>query len=403
MKYFVYSLIALLQIGFLCNAAQVGFYKVGYVVNIPNNSSSYYSVALQPDGKIVAVGGTDDNNGLIARFNPDGKLDESFNAAGTPGYIDNLPDDSSIYRSVTLDSQGRIILVGQTDLNNNDSNGIIVRLKSDGTLDDTFNNTGFINTEEDYFSFSYYSVAVDRQDKIIVVGVAELMNEGYNGFIARFNTDGSLDTTTFNTGSVNGGPGYINADGVINSFGYYAVAINSQGSIIVVGETDLDLVGNNSNGIIARFSSSGILDTTTFNTGSVNGGPGYINIRGATNSRAYFAVAINAQEKIIAAGITNDTNGVIVRFNPDGSLDQTFNNGAGFITNVPNTSEQYYSVALQPDGKIVAVGGAELNGGVDGLIARFLSKGVLDAESNWNLQNFRESNNINNVSIALLG
>jgi hypothetical protein len=80
MKHFVYSLITLLQIGFLCNA-QVGFNKVGYVVNIPNNSLFYNSVALQPDGKIVAVGGTDRNdfNGLIARFLPNGVLDAESN------------------------------------------------------------------------------------------------------------------------------------------------------------------------------------------------------------------------------------------------------------------------------------------------------------------------------------
>ena len=75
-------------------------------------------------------------------------------------------------------------------------------------------------------------------------------------------------------------------------------------------------------------------------------------------------------------------------------------NKVGYVTNIPNDSFMYYSVAVQPDGKIVAVGQTN---NLDGLIGRFNANGDLDAESNWNLQNFREYAKNNNIPIALLG
>ena len=140
MKRFVYSLITLLQVGFLCNAAQVGFNRVGYVANVPDGSFAYNSVVLQADGKIVAVGTTDEDgngntNGLIARFNADGTLDTDFNEGGingAPGYINQAGNtNASAYFSVVIDDNDKIVVVGQT----NDDNGLIARFNDDGNLD----------------------------------------------------------------------------------------------------------------------------------------------------------------------------------------------------------------------------------------------------------------------------
>lgn len=262
MKHFLYSLIALLQISFFSNTAQVGFNKVGYVTNIPNDSALYYSVAV--------------------------------------------------------DSQGRIIVVGRTDFNNNNDDGLIARFNTDGTLDTTFNGTGFINIEGATNSSVYNSVAIDNNGKIIVVGKAD----DNNGLIARFNTNGTLDATFNGTGFITNVP---------DSLIYLSVAVDNNGKILAVGQND-------------------------------------------------------------------DFNGLIVRFNTNGTLDTTFN-GTGFIANVLNNSSYYSAVAIDSQGRIMAVGETDNS---DGILVRFLSNGVLDAESNWNLKNFRESKNINNVSIGLL-
>jgi uncharacterized delta-60 repeat protein len=442
MKHFVYSLITLLQVGFLCNAAQVGFNKVGYVTNVPNNSSIYRSVAVQPaDGKIVVVGQTDDDNGLIARFNADGALDSTFNN-GT-GFINTEGGTISFaYHSVAVQPDGKIVAVGLTD----NSGRLIARFTSLGALDATFNAPhGFINIEGDTNSFAYYSVAVQPDGKIVAVGQTDWDNDdNANGLIARFTSLGALDTT-FNNGAgfitnvpntsqqynsvalqpdgkivavgitdgndPNGLIARFNTDGNLdntfgtngvvtnipnNSFGYYSVAVQADGKIVVVGTTDED--AGDRNGLIARFTSLGGLDTT-FN------GTGFINADLPTNSNSYYSVAIQADGKIVAVGRTNNGNGLIARFTSLGELDATFNAPHGFINIIEGDTNAfaYYSVALQPDGKIVAVGEGDQNDDVYGLIARFLPNGVLDAESKSNLKSFREYAKNNNISIALLG
>lgn len=135
---------------------------------------------------------------------------------------------------------------------------------------------------------------------------------------------------------------------------------------------------------------------------------GYINQEGGTNSSLYQSVALDRNNKILVVGQTdnnnNEINGLIVRYNANGSLDTTFNKTGYINLAQPTNSSEYYSVVFDGNHKICAVGQTKAQ--VDdrhGLIARYLSNGVLDAESNWNLQNFRESNNINKISIGLLG
>ena len=445
----LYSFLVLLIVVPVCQAAQVGFNKVGYInANLPTNSLSYNSVAIQTDGKIVVVGLTDDGDGLIARYNKDGTLDRTFNGTGFVNAND--PTDSEFYYSVALQADGKVVVVGQTDFPNN---GLIARYNTDGTLDtQTFNTAGvnggagFINQEGDTNSSTYNSVAIQADGKIVVVGQTDADEGGdRNGLIARYNTDGTLDTQTFNTA---GTPGYINVEGNTNSEFYYSVAIQHDGKIVVVGQTD------EFRGLIARYNTDGTLDTQTFNTA---GTPGFINDNQQTDSESYYLVAIQADGKIVVVGRTDDGNGLIARYNTDGTLDtQTFNFPNGFINanlptnslsynsvairtdgkivvvgmtddpfnglialyntdgtldrtfNEPNgfvnqeggtNSSQYVSVALQPDGKIVVVGQTDDD---NGLIARYLSNGVFDAESNWNLKNYRESAQINNTSISLL-
>ena len=125
MKKFLYRVIVLLIFLPLYGAAQVGFNKGGYVTNVPNNSFIYRSVALQPDGKIVAVGITDDLNGLIARFNPDGSLDKVFDTI-------NLAE----YNQVAIDDDGKIVAVGAVVTGDElTTDSLIARFLPNGVLD----------------------------------------------------------------------------------------------------------------------------------------------------------------------------------------------------------------------------------------------------------------------------
>ena len=436
MKHFVYSLITLLQVGFLCNAAQVGFNKVGYITSEPfPNSFVYISSVIDAQGRIIAVGLTsvinDDSHGLIVRYKEDGSLDTTFNGTGFINTENGT--DSSIYYSVALDVQGRIVVAGQTDntLNNGNKNGLIARYNENGSLDTTFNNgAGFI-TNVPNNSNTYNSVAVDNQGRILVVG----RTDDNNAFIARFNQNGTALDNNFGTNGV-----VTNVPN--NSFIYYSVALDVQGRIVVAGQTDS--VNDDSHGLIVRYKEDGSLDTT------FNNGTGFINTENGTNSSIYYSVALDVQGRIVTVGQTDfeldldeESYGLIVRHNENGSLDTTFN-GTGFIISKAINSFHYISLVIDTQGRIVVAGQTNNNGALiarfksdgtldtyfnqisaqsynkvlidnnkiivvgyndqnHGLIARYLSNGVLDTESNWNTNNYRESANINNISIGLLG
>ena len=434
-------------------AAQVGFNLVGYINQEGGtNSSLYQSVALDRNNKILVVGQTDGNdfNGLIARYNENGTLDTTFNAGsvnGGPGYINIEGDTNSrIYYSVAVDRNNKIVAVGRTD----NSNGLIARYNENGTLDTATFNTGsvdgapgFINTDTQTSADFYYAVVIDRNNKILVVGQTFDMNGDRNGLIARYLENGTLDTLNFNAQD-----GFINVEDGTNSYVYYSVVIDKNNKIVVVGQTifpnadrcgliarynengELDttfnvtgyrntnetgaanyysvvidennkivVVGqttNDGDGVIARYHENGELDTT-FN------GTGYSNQAGIHNVRRYYGVMIDSNNKIVAVGSTNTNNGLIVRYNANGSLDTTFNKTGYINLAQPTNSSEYYSVVFDGNHKICAVGQtkAQVND-QHGSIARYLSNGVLDADSNWNSQSFRESAQINNTPIGIM-
>jgi uncharacterized delta-60 repeat protein len=275
---------------------------------------------------------------------------------------------------VIIDSNNNILVGGQTDT----PAGLIVKYDKNGALDTTFNTT--INTAQPNV-LEYYSVAFDKDNKIVAVGTTNDLD----GLIVRYNQGGSLDGT-FN------GTGFIGPNQPTNSETYYNFTIDSNNKIIAVG------ANIQSNGLIARYNQNGTLDTTFNGTGFINGDQ-------LINPDSYHSVVIDRNNKIVAVGQTNDNNGLIVRYHENGTLDtKNFNFPHGYINTEDGTdSLRYYSVAIQTDGKIVLVGHTDLdNLDSNGLIARYLSNGVLDAESNWNSQNFRESAQINNLSIGLL-
>lgn len=353
------------------------------------------------------------------------------------------------YRSIAIDQNNKIIVVGQTNRSNLYS-GLIARYNQDGTLDTTFNphsingGPGYINQETDMYSAIYYSAVIDDQGRIIVAGEAQtpIPNQlvtAQKQLIARYLPTGVLDQTfgdsvqtpgytNLNSGVFYGcaldaqgkiilvgqgslGTGVVvrySKDGILenttfsqngfSSLQYNSVAVDNQGRIIAVGKTPFDLNRNMvTDGLIVRFNSNGTLDTNFNNTGFINAG-------NDTNSSEYFSVVIDKQNKIILAGTTqpdpnnnNNRYGLIVRLNDNGSLDTTFNQ-TGFI-NTENgiKANDYYSVAIDNQNKIIAAGRtADVNLVQYGLIVRFNHNGTLDTTLNGT--GFINTNNASNSS-----
>lgn len=298
-----------------------------------------FSIAQQLNDKIILVGSFEllDKKNIIS-LNIDGSIDEDFNVG--------LGFNLSVY-TVALQSDGKIIVGGDFfEYNDLPSNGT-ARLNIDGSLDESF------VTESGFDGFVFSSI-LQPDGKILVGGDFKRFNRIPQNYIARLNSDGSLDESfVIDKGF----------DGSVNT-----IVLQTDGKILVGGDFF------SYNGVrrdnIARLNSDGSLDES-FNTGT-----GF-----DMDSLGVFSLVIQPDSKIIVGGNFYSFNGSsrnnILRLNSDGSLDESFEIGVGF-------SETYlwnvvYSIALQPDGKII-VGGQfdSYNGKISNRLIRLNSDGSID-------------------------
>jgi uncharacterized delta-60 repeat protein len=320
-------------------------------------------VAIQSDGKIVVAGFTSAGGGkfAVARFNTDGTLDPTFNPspAPQPGTVSTQVDNGSAQgQAVAIQSDGKIVVAGIG------GGGFgVARFTTGGILDPTFNGgvqAGTASTSIDNIvSAQGHAVAIQSDGKIVVAG--RVLEAGAFKFaVARFNTDGTLDATGFNSSGIQHGTVSTFVDGGASATGE-AVAIQTDGKIVVAGFS-FDAFGNENFGV-ARFLSSGTLDPSFNQFGTQPGTASTpIDNIGNTSNEAY-GVAIQTNGKIVLVGTVFDTGELgVARYNTDGTLDTTFNpagNLAGTVSITIDNSQnddEARGVAIQTDGKIV-VGG----------------------------------------------
>ena len=156
-----------------------------------------YDMKVQSDGKIIAAGGftsySGSTNSGIVRINPNGTKDTTFNVgAGSTGAINQL----------ALQSDGKIIAIGATTAYSGSANAGIVRINTNGTKDTTFNPGSGFNTT------SVLAIGIQSTGKIIVGGNFALYSGSSSPYIVRINTDGTKDTT-FNVGVGFGANGVV--------------------------------------------------------------------------------------------------------------------------------------------------------------------------------------------------
>ncbi|MEL0127418.1 MAG: S8 family serine peptidase, partial [Actinomycetota bacterium] len=214
----------------LAQVASDGALDTAFTTNLGTGfNARVRSVAVQPDGKIVAAGSFTTVNGRavnrIARLNADGTLDADF-AANVGTGLDGAG------RSVTLQSDGKIIVAGAFTSVNGTAINHIARFNSDGSLD-----TDFATNVGTGFSAETRGIAVQSDGKIIVVGDFKFVDGAISKRIARLNADGTPDTDfTTNIG---------------DGFGTQStrmVIVQPDGKIIAGGQTTT-VDGTASNGI----------------------------------------------------------------------------------------------------------------------------------------------------------
>ena len=319
---------------------------------------------------------------LTAKTDAIGVLDTSFNSVGY--VVDSNTSGGDSYdegKAVAIDAQGRIVVTGMSVNDNSNGDMVVWRYNSDGTLDQTFNGTGYV-ISSDLLGVAEddegMAVAVDANGKIVVAGFS---NNGSNDdmVIWRYNTDGTVDTSFNNIG-------YVFHDGAAGGNGYdyaNALALDANGKIVVAGVSE-DSTGHLEM-TIWRYNSDGSLDTTFGGDGNVS----HIGAAGGTGSDYGYGVAIDANGKIVVTGSSKNGSGytdlAIWRYNSDGSLDTSFN-GSGHTTrdNIAGgfKNDEGHAVTFQ-DSKIVVTGfSVNSNDNKDMFICRYLHDGSLDTSYN---------------------
>jgi len=326
------------------------FNTTGKVITaIGNNNDVAFSVSMQTDGKIVAVGNSKSGayDFAITRYNSNGSVDNTFGVNGTAITDIGGSNNHALYGAVR--PSGKIVAAGRAYMGvGTEDDFAVAQYNSDGTLDPNFGTGGTVTTAIGTGDNEGWGMALASDGKIVVAGWAYIaLPYGFDKdfAVARYDSFGVLDNA-FGTN------GIVTTDYDTTAEEAHDVKIESAGKIIVAGEININ---GESDFMVARYATDGALDISFSNDGKVATSFG---------SNAYaFSIALQSDGKIIVAGYKGDLpNGdfALIRYNKDGTVDSTFGVNGIVITDINGSDDRCYAVALQADGKIVASGYASI-------------------------------------------
>lgn len=335
-----------------------GFFGVGAGIT---------ALALQPDGRILAAGfalnttdGRFDNDFALARYTPNGNLDPSFGVGGL--VVTDFSGLEDWATSIAVQPDGKVIVAGSSTGNTFSSDFALARYLPNGRLDTTFDGDGRATTEFFGFADQANAVALQRDGRIVVAGFATGADVDSDIALARYTVGGALDQSFDGDGraitDLSTGP-TDSANGI---------AIESDGRIVVAGA--VGNVDNLADFAVVRYTTSGAPDL-----GFGIGGSVITDIGNAPNGAN--AVAIQPDGRIIVAGsgtpaLQSASEFALARYLDDGTLDLRFGDGGIATTDFSNSLGSTASgVAIQPDGRIVAVGSTTTATLGDFAVARF--------------------------------
>jgi uncharacterized delta-60 repeat protein len=323
-------------------------------VVLDNTHPGANAVVVQSDGKVVEAGLANYGGQAVlslARFNANGTPDTTF---GYFGGLTQVLGVNGIVGRVALQSDGKILVSAES----NDQTfihavSILNRYLPNGQLDPSFGSGGEVTIP---FTGTDTPIGIVVQaDGEIVTGDSQIVPAPFGALpspvlqLARFNTNGSLDTNYGVNGIVSKPQAHLNSI-------FTAMALEPDGRVVVIGNAADGAV------LIDRFTSAGALDGTVFATTGLGG---------VTD------VATQADGKIV---VSRDRGSVAVtRFNLDGTIDSNFGTNGSTVTGQPLTFFHYDHLLVQADGKIVVSGSENPEiGDFTFLLARFNADGSFD-------------------------
>jgi len=364
-------------------AADTSFGVNGGVSAVLPVSFRANAMAVQPDGKIVVAGSTDNAlfgaNALIdmalARFDADGNLDTGFGNGGV--VITDVFGNEDRATAVTILPDGRILTGGwaatfgfpvQFEF-------VLARYLPDGQRDPSFGVNGLQIT--DFFgSWDFLkALAVQPDGKIVAVGEVKFspMVTPFNLFmsvgLARYLPDGQLDLAFGEGGKVH--TEFFDDQGAVQSASAQAVALQDDGKIVITGHTIIGNQFQNRNVILVRYLPDGSLDPHFGDGGRVNTDLGTANDFGTS-------VLVQPDGRIVVAGehatidgfgtVSDNRNFLVLRYRANGAGDRSFGTEGAVITEFSPGFDSASSILRQTDGKLIAAGSA--SGGFG--LARYL-------------------------------
>jgi uncharacterized delta-60 repeat protein len=294
---------------------------------------------LLPDGKILIAGSVYNQLGIsnrgITRINNDGTLDTSFESYPNGGATFG---DSDV-RDIQLQSDGKLIVVGDFDFYNGTAVENIIRLFPDGTLDPSFNAPEF---DDDIFTLE-----ILPDNSIFVGGPFDEIDNNTQRFLAKLDANGGLDTSFQ--------PNITTSFRVVED-----IQALSDGKLIVAG--NFTTVEFEPIKYIARLNADGSLDSDFFS--------------GLSAGQRVREIYLRENGSLLFGGdfktFQQSDRGYLAQTDANGILDASFNPGVG-------ANDRIDRIVIQPDGKIIAVGQfQEFNGFTRFGIVRLFSDGTVD-------------------------
>jgi uncharacterized delta-60 repeat protein len=366
-------------------------------------------VLIQPDGKIV-VAGHAESDFAAARFHPDGTLDTSFSGDGMTSFDFGWDQTDKCFDAV-LQADGKLVMVGGTEgITFHDEDFALARLHINGSLDDSFDGDGKVQTGFGDFYDRAYAVAIQPSDlRIVVVGQGSLA-PGQGRAARYYSSDGSLDDSFDGDGKMNlpliAHDAAVNTAGKITLIGIdptsvaRALRLNSNGSLDPEWQGDGDVIVDHD--IQERPSLSLLADGRVLTV--VPKGTncwlrqywahGYLDLGGlqavAFNDATFPAgshetahdMAVLPDGKVVLAGEVStsgytETDFALTRLLADGRLDASFGVRGRVALSLGNF-DFGRAMVVQSDGKIVVGGYTGSGNAVNFMIARFHANGSAD-------------------------
>ncbi|WP_378103666.1 hypothetical protein [Chryseobacterium sp. sg2396] len=288
----------------------------------------------------------------------DGSLDTTFGSAGK--VLTSVNPGADIAYGVTIQPDGKILVAGTTNNSTTGKDFLCLRYNTNGTLDTTFGNAGIFTSDLQFGSDDVvYSIALQSDGKIVLAGFSD-DGSNKNAALMRLNSNGTIDNAF-------GTSGKTITDFITNrSDEIKVVKINPLSGTIVVGGKS-GITNTSTSMIIARYTSTGILDTTFGNAG-ISTISNSSTIGAGTYSPVIEDLVIKSNGKITAVGwyeqqgLMWSADSYTCRLNSNGTFDTTYSNdGVNFFNGAYNGNDKAFSLILNSDDSFVMGGSSDIS------------------------------------------